>query len=242
MRAVKFYQERAVDQSTTANRRQFLNTLGVGSAALGTSSFLQRCYAEPGFYAEHVLTPRQTEGPFYPNHLPLDTDNDLLVINDSITPAVGEICHLSGRVLTQSGSPVRNAVVEIWQADNNGCYLHTGSSNRDKQDKNFQGFGRFMTNSKGEYYFRTIKPVPYQPRTPHIHVAVYRNGHRMLTTQCYINGHALNENDGVLKGIDDPKLRKLLMVDFEKMAESETIEVVGTFDIVIGNTPEDKKG
>ena len=70
------------------------------------------------------------EGPFYPDKLPLDTDNDLLIINDGITPAVGEITHLTGRILDAKGNPVRNALVEIWQCDSNGAYLHTGSDNR----------------------------------------------------------------------------------------------------------------
>lgn len=224
-----------------SDRRRFLTHLGAGAAAAGATAFLNRCFADPGFYADHLLTPAQTEGPFYPNHLPLDTDNDLLIINDSMTPAVGEICHLTGRVMTQSGEPLRNSVVEIWQADAHGCYIHTGSDNRDKQEKNFQGFGRFTTNSKGEYYFRTITPVPYRPRTPHIHFAVYRNGQRVLTTQCYINGHELNENDGVLKGLKTKAERKLLMVDFKPMEGQPIVEVAANFDIIVGNTPQDRK-
>ena len=99
-----------------------------------------------GLFAEQLaLTPSRTEGPFYPDKLPLDTDNDLIIVNDSITPAVGEITHLTGRVLDASGSPVRGATVEIWQCDANQVYLHTGdsSSKSNQQDKNFQGFGRF---------------------------------------------------------------------------------------------------
>src|ERR1044071_9389231 len=70
----------------------------------------------PGAFAEALmLTPKQTEGPFYPDHLPLDTDNDLIVVNDGVTPAVGTITHLTGRVLDSKGEPIRNAVVEIWQ-------------------------------------------------------------------------------------------------------------------------------
>jgi hypothetical protein len=120
---------------------------------------------------------RRPKGPFYPDHLPLDTDNDLIVINDSITPAVGEITHLSGRILDSHGEPLRNMLVEIWQVDNNGAYLHSGTTNKDKRDKNFQGFGRFFTGSTGEYYFRTVKPVPYPGRTPHIHFMVKAKGH-----------------------------------------------------------------
>src|SRR5690606_37950509 len=90
-------------------------------------------------FADDLLaTAALTEGPFYPDKLPLDTDNDLLIINDSITAAVGEIIHLSGRVLSRSGQPIRNAFIEIWQVDNNGAYLHDGTSNREQRDSNFQ--------------------------------------------------------------------------------------------------------
>jgi len=120
------------------------------------------------FAQQLVLTPAQTAGPFYPDKLPLDTDNDLLVINDRITPAVGEITYLSGRILDSSASPVRNAVIEIWQTDANGAYIHSQSGNAANRDANFQGFGRFLTGSTGEYLFRTVKPVPYPGRTRHV--------------------------------------------------------------------------
>src|SRR6478752_7856321 len=97
-------------------------------------------FTAPGAFAEQLaLTPKQTEGPFYPDHLPLDTDNDLLVVNDGITSAIGEITHLSGRLLDAKGDPIRNAVVEIWQVDGKGVYLHSGSDGKDRHDPNFQG-------------------------------------------------------------------------------------------------------
>ena len=213
-----------------SGRRQFLQGVAFTTAA----------FSVPGVFAEELSkTPRQTEGPFYPDRLPLDTDNDLLIINEGITPGVGQITHLTGRILSPSGEPVRNALVEIWQADNNGAYIHSGSNDSGNRDKNFQGFGRFLTGSKGEYYFRTIKPVPYQPRTPHIHFAVEIKGKRYLTTQCYIRGHELNQNDGVLRGLRDPKARELLMVDFKPLPDSNMNELAANFDIVIGTTPED---
>src|SRR5205085_10986276 len=95
-------------------RRAFLTgTLALGAAALS---------ARGAFAEELVRTPRQTEGPFYPDKLPLDTDNDLLIVNDSITPAVGEVTHLGGRILDAKGDPIRNALVEIWQVDHRGIY------------------------------------------------------------------------------------------------------------------------
>lgn len=89
------------------------------------AAFSVAAFSTPGLFADQLTqtlakTAHQTEGPFYPNKLPLDTDNDLLVINDSITPAVGEVTHLTGRILDLSGEPIRNATVEIWQADSNG--------------------------------------------------------------------------------------------------------------------------
>lgn len=197
-------------------------------------------FAAPGAFAEQLtLTPRQTEGPFYPNHLPLDTDNDLLIINDGITPAIGEVTHLSGRLLDAKGDPIRNAVVEIWQVDGRGVYLHGGSNGADKRDANFQGFGRFLTGSTGEYYFRTIKPVAYPGRTPHIHFAVKMKGRDKWTTQCYVKGEARNEKDGVIRNIKDAKARESVMVDFAPIKESKAGELAAKFDIVMGFTPGD---
>ncbi|MBA3713291.1 MAG: intradiol ring-cleavage dioxygenase [Pyrinomonadaceae bacterium] len=192
----------------------------------------------PGFFAEQLIqTPRQTEGPFYPDKMPLDTDNDLLIVNDKITPAVGPVTYLSGRILDARGNPARNAMVEIWQVDNNGVYLHIGSNNHNNRDANFQGFGRFLTGSNGEYFFRTLKPVPYPGRTPHIHFAVKLKGHEKFTTQCYVKGEAGNERDGVLRRIDNPQARNSVIVDFAPIKESRIGELAARFDIVLGFTP-----
>ena len=214
---------------TPQHRRLFLRNLGFATAL----------FTVPGAFAEELVrTPRQTEGPFYPNHLPLDTDNDLIVVNDGTTPAIGDITHLSGRILDSRGEPIRNALVEIWQVDKKGAYLHSGSDNHDSRDKNFQGFGRFMTGSTGEYYFRTIKPVPYPGRTPHIHFAVKTKGHDKFTTQCYIKGDPGNERDGIYKSIRDPKARESVTVDFASLKGSKIGELAARFDIVMGFTPE----
>ena len=194
-------------------------------------------FTAPGLFADLLLTPKQTEGPFYPDHLPLDTDNDLLVINDALTPAVGEVTYVSGRILDARGEPMRNAVVEIWQCDNNGAYLHSKTGNAEKKDKNFQGFGRFVTGSTGEYLFRTIKPVPYPGRSPHIHYKVKRDGRELLVTQCYIKGHPGNEKDDVWRGIADAKQRESVTVDFAPLKGAKAGELAAKFDIVLGFTP-----
>jgi protocatechuate 3,4-dioxygenase beta subunit len=214
------------------NRRAFMG-------ALAASFFTAK-----GVFAEQLLlaTPSMTEGPFYPDKLPRDQDNDLIKINDNITPAVGTITQLTGRVLAASGSPIKDATIEIWQCDANAVYLHTADSRRkaDQRDKNFQGFGRFTTASSGEYRFRTIKPVPYPGRpAPHIHVKVKRGDRELLTTQIFIRGHEGNARDGILNSARDLVDRELLMADFKPIADSKIGECACQFDIVLGRTPDE---
>ena len=215
-------------------RRHFLG--GIAAGTVGSLSAVS--LFTPGVFAQQLVqTPKQTEGPFYPDKMPLDTDNDLLVINDTITPAVGAVTYVSGRILDARGEPIRGALVEIWQCDNNGAYLHSGTTNKEKRDANFQGFGRFVTGSSGEYLFRTIKPVPYPGRTPHIHYAVKMKGQEKFVTQLYIKGHPGNEKDGIWKGIRDAKARESVTVDFAPIKTSRIGELAARFDIVLGYTP-----
>jgi len=210
------------------DRREFLRRLGFSAALLTV----------PGAFAEELIrTPSQTEGPFYPDHLPLDTDNDLIIVNDGLTPAVGQITHLTGRVLDSRGQPIRNAWVEIWQADNNGVYLHSKDTHA-ARDGNFQGFGRFLTGSTGEYYFRAIRPSLYPGRTRHIHYAVKIKGRDKWTTQLYVKGEPWNEKDGIYTGIKDPGARAAVTVDFAAIPGSRAGELAAKFDIVMGFTPE----
>jgi protocatechuate 3,4-dioxygenase, beta subunit len=216
------------------DRRAVLRRLALGVGACG----LSRLFDVPGLFAEELtLTPRQTEGPFYPDHLPLDSDNDLVIVGNHTTPAVGQITHLGGRLLTPSGAPIKDADVEIWQADSHGVYLHSANSSRAARDQDFQGFGRFVTGSTGEYRFRTIKPVAYPGRTPHIHFAVKMKGREKWTTQCYVKGEPQNEHDSVLRGIRDPAARQSVIVDFTPVNGSRLGELSARFDIVLGFTP-----
>ena len=205
---------------TTQSRRRLLQALAAGTAA----------YTVPGLFAEALKTTVSLgEGPFYPDKMPLDTDNDLLVLNEGITPAVGEIAYVSGRVLTKSGEPLRNGYVEIWQTDTNGSYLHSGGRNTGGYDSNFQGYGRFVTDSKGQYFFRTIKPVEYTLqgafRCPHIHFAISKSGHRLIATQMLIKGHPANERDGIVKSNRAKgEMLESVMVDFKPVAGSKLKE------------------
>jgi protocatechuate 3,4-dioxygenase, beta subunit len=202
-------------------------------------------FSTRGLFAEELkATPSLTEGPFYPDRLPLDQDNDLIIIKDSTTPAVGEITHLTGKILTASGSPVRNATIEIWQCDANAVYLHSRDSDAKKQqqDQHFQGFGRFETDSTGEYRFRTIKPVPYPGRpAPHIHIMIKQNDREVLTTQLMIRGHEGNVRDGVFRNAGSPSDQELILGDFKPVPDSKIGELACNFDIVLGRTPDDRQ-
>jgi protocatechuate 3,4-dioxygenase beta subunit len=195
-------------------------------------------------FAEELLrTPRLTEGPFYPDKMPLDQDNDLIVVGKNTTPAVGEITHLRGRVLDRNGDPLQGATVEIWQCDAHQVYLHTSDSvpKSSQRDKNFQGYGKFETGSKGDYYFRTIKPVPYPGRpAPHIHVKVRKSGRELITTQIFVRGHEGNNKDGVFGGIRDVVDQELVTANFKPIKESRIGELGAKFDIVLGATPDER--
>jgi protocatechuate 3,4-dioxygenase, beta subunit len=215
----------------SSTRRHILQGMTFGAAAV----------AMRGVFAETLRqTSVTTDGPYYPDRMPLDTDNDLLIINDGITPAVGEITHLTGQLSDERGAPIRNAVIEIWQADTNGSYIHTAGRNDGKIDSNFQGYGRFLTDAEGRYYFRTIKPVPYtlqgQFRAPHIHVAVSKNGRRIMATQALVRGHEANAGDLIVERIKDPELLDTLLVDYRPLPGSTLGELTATFDIRIGGT------
>jgi protocatechuate 3,4-dioxygenase, beta subunit len=219
-----------MDIISPPSRRVFLSTLALGGAA----------FTARGAFAEELeRTPRIQEGPYYPTKLPLDTDNDLLMINDAITPAVGEVTHLSGRLVDTKGDPIKNAVIEIWQCDRDGTYLRPHLESGEKYDTNFQGFGRFLTGSSGEYYFRTIKPVPYTGRpAAHIHFKVWRDHKVQLTTECFVKGYPNNEKDGIYRRATATKAGKMLPVEFAPVKGSRIGELAARFDIVLGATPE----
>ena len=213
-----------------STRRQFIRGAALSAATL----------TAPGAFAQALSTAVTGDGPYYPDRLPLDTDNDLLILNDGLTPAVGEIAHFTGRLFAENGSPVRNAFIEIWQSDANGSYIHTQGRNDGKLDANFQGYGRFLTDAEGRYYFRTIKPVPYtlqgQFRAPHIHVAVSKAGQRIMATQALVKGHEANERDLITQRIKDPKLLETLMVEYKPLPGSKLGELAANFDIHLGRT------
>jgi len=165
-----------------ARRRLLLAAAGLATAAL------------PGVAAARIATPQQMRGPFYPDRMPLDQDNDLTRLMDR-DPSQGEITDLTGRVLGLDGTPINDALIEIWQCDANGRYIHRGDQGGRPRDPGFQGYGKTRSGRDGGYRFRTIKPVPYPGRAPHIHVAVTAPGRKPLVTQLYVDGARENSRD-----------------------------------------------
>ena len=182
-----------------------------------------------------LLTPAQTAGPFYPLSLPADSDNDLIQVTGHEGLAKGTTTYVSGRVLDSSGRPVSGTLVEIWQCDANGRYHYVHDDRAGPpRDDNFQGYGRTTTDDAGGYRFRTIRPVPYPGRTPHIHFAVSRAGSPRFTTQMYVAGEPGNERDGILMGVRDPTARARLIVSLGPAPGAEPGALAGTFDVVLG--------
>jgi protocatechuate 3,4-dioxygenase beta subunit len=166
-------------------------------------------------------TPPQSRGPFYPQELPLDDDNDLVRVSHSTSLAQGEITHLTGEILDDAGRPVADARVEIWQCDANGRYHHPRDRRSVPLDPNFQGYGHYQCQADGRYRFRTIRPVPYPGRTPHIHFAISGPGFEPLVTQMYVAGEPLNRSDFLLNNIRDETLRNSVIVEFKPLDSGE---------------------
>lgn len=161
-------------------------------------------------------TPSQTEGPFYPVRLPADSDADLLVQGHRRYRR-GEVLALGGRVTDLDGQPLAGAQVEIWQCDAEGHYHHPGDGGR--ADADFQGYGRVTVDAEGRYAFRTLRPVPYTGRTPHIHVKLRMAGRALLTTQLYVEGDPGNARDGLWRHLRDDTERAALTRRFERTSE-----------------------
>ncbi|MBI3452971.1 MAG: intradiol ring-cleavage dioxygenase [Rhodospirillales bacterium] len=208
-----------------ASRRGFL---------AASAGFVTIWAGTPAWAAKLIVTPRQSEGPFYPVQIPLDSDNDLVTVAGRPARAAGEIAHVFGRVIDDAGRPVRGAQVEIWQCDAFGQYHHP----RDRggnADPNFQGYGRMAAAEDGGYRFRTIRPVAYPGRAPHIHFAITGPGIARLTTQMYVAGEPLNDRDFLLNNVRDSAARASLVVALEPAPTVEAGARAGTFDIVLGH-------
>jgi len=219
--------------------RIFTPQLGRRHVVRGLAAVTAAALVPPrgGVRAAHeglVTTPAQTEGPFYPTDWTGDADNDLVRVIGEAAQAQGQITHIVGRVLDASGAPIPDAAIEIWQCDATGIYRHPRDTGWfRKRDGSFQGRGRDTADGKGGYSFRTIKPVAYPGRTPHIHFAITAPGRETLITQMYVAGEAQNERDGILNGIRDQRQRDSVIVALQPGDGLEPQALLGTFDLVL---------
>jgi protocatechuate 3,4-dioxygenase beta subunit len=182
-----------------------------------------------------AATPPQGKGPFYPIELPLDRDNDLVHVAGASGTAVGTIVDVFGQLSDEAGRPLSGVQIEIWQVNGYGRYHHP----RDDQDKpwdpNFQGFGRTLTDAQGRYRFRTVRPVAYPGRAPHIHFALSDSRFATFYTQMYLAGAPENARDFLLSSVRDRETRESLIVALQPSA-TEGADQSGRFDIVLGRT------
>jgi protocatechuate 3,4-dioxygenase, beta subunit len=209
------------------NRRKLILFAG----AVGAGSMLARI---PIVHAAELMpTPAMTAGPFYPTSFPTDVDNDLTRIVGHNKTANGTALELGGRIVDTRGAPIANARIEIWQCDASGTYHHVGHD-APSMDEHFQGYGVATTDADGRYRFRTIKPVPYPGRTPHIHYIVTplradgKNA-KTFTSQMFIEGEAQNERDFLYRSARDNKERDRLVMKLSGSGES----LAGVLDVVL---------
>lgn len=188
----------------------------------------------PAFAAGLMPTPAQTEGPFYPTGFPADMDNDLVQVRGQAAQAMGQVLHLQGRVIDLGGGARSGAMIEIWQCDAQGVYDHPRQPGLARRDAAFQGYGRMLVDAEGRYSFRTLKPVAYPGRTPHIHLKVATADGRTLTSQFYVAGDSQNERDGVFRSaIRVPGQRERIEMKLEPASGVEPGALATTMDIVI---------
>ena len=183
--------------------------------------------------ASLATTPGTSEGPFYPPQRPRDDDWDLVRVEGAVREAGGEILQLKGRVLDRNGHAIAAARVEIWQCDVNGVYLHPGDRRISRRDKGFQGFGHAISDVDGRFAFRTIVPVPYTGRTPHIHIKVLHRGRELLTTQLYRAGFPQNDSDFLFRRLSRAAQNRVSMVLQPSKATSRTAYET-EIDLVLG--------
>lgn len=210
------------------SRRGFLLIGPLAVAGLSLTSRLKFS----ALASKQGITPAQTEGPFYPDSLPEDRDSDLLRIAGEERHAKGDPLELQGRLSDPEGQPFPDCLIEIWQADAEGRYLHSGDRAEGAHDPAFQGYGTTRTDSKGHYTFHTIRPVPYGSRTPHIHFKVHPPNGEVLITQMYVAGEQLNESDWIYNRLS-PEERALVTVSLERLEGEEDVTWTGRFPIVL---------
>lgn len=202
-------------------------------------SSIKRAPSQPLVMRPQTLT--ELTGPMYGYDAVQPLDNDLTRNAVKTGEPLGERIIVTGRVLDESGTPVRSALVEVWQANAAGRYIHPVDRHNAPLDPNFRGAGRIVTNERGEYRFTTIRPGAYPWRNhpnawrpAHIHFSICGiNFLQRLVTQMYFPGDPLLPIDPVYNGIPDEKGRELLISKFDIKTTEPEWALGFQFDIVV---------
>lgn len=223
-----------LNNAKTLRRRHFL------AGAAGT--LLTPLAGAQAAAAAVRVSPSQTLGPFYPRNAserPAETDADLLRVDGDRVLTKGVPIFLTGRVRDRRGQPLTDAAVEIWQCDANAVYHHPAGGAEAERDANFQGYGVARTNSAGAFHFRTIKPIAYPGRTPHIHVRVQAPGASTFATQLYLADDPGNRRDFLFSRMSADE-QAALTLKLEPTAAGAThalaraTQMVARADLIIG--------
>ncbi|HEY2628434.1 MAG TPA: protocatechuate 3,4-dioxygenase subunit beta [Usitatibacter sp.] len=178
-------------------------------------------------------------GPLVPAGFIRKGDNDLTIRGKSAP--LGERMFLEGRIVDADGRPVRNSLVEIWQANASGRYHHPGDQHDAPLDPNFDGIGRTLTDDGGNYAFITVKPGsypwfnhPFAWRPQHIHFSLLGNAPvQRLITQMYFPGDPLLEIDPIYNSVPDPEAAKRMICRLDLHTGRENYALGYRFDIVL---------
>ncbi len=197
----------------------------------------RRAPSQPLIALPHTLS--ELTGPLYGQNPIGEADNDLT--RHGAGEPLGERIIVAGQVLDEDGRPVRRTLVEIWQANAAGRYIHSGDNHPAPLDPNFVGAGRAMTDDEGRYRFVTIKPGAYPWRNhhnawrpAHIHFSLFGSAFvSRLVTQMYFPNDPLLARDPILQSIPDREARERLVSSFD-LALTEPEWALGyRFDIVL---------
>lgn len=184
-----------------SRRRLLKMALGMGAVTL--MSPLE--YARAQQKQTLSPTPDQILGPFYPVIKPTDGGTDLTQLPQRGGKASGQIIYVTGRVLNRKGEPVRNAKLELWQANAVGRYVHPSDRSAAPMDPYFDGYANLRADAEGRYRFKTIKPGAYPvggnwTRPPHIHFEIRGGVNRLVTQMYFSDEEKLNADDQLLQG------------------------------------------
>jgi len=186
--------------------------------------------------------PAMTDGPFYPTIAyrarSLDWDADLTTVRGRAPDgqpspkARGEHLDLHGVVRDGGGKAVDGAEIEIWQCDAFGSYRHPRGAG-DRIDAGFQGFGATRSDGRGSYRFRTIRPVPYPGRTPHIHVKLRHPAFGEVTSQLFVVGEPGNPGDFLYRSLAEGDLREVEM-RLQRAPAGDAVMWIVERDLLVG--------